>query len=390
MWLAEGNEGISKFETRRKQEASALPGFQGSGFEVCFHNGVKRLNSVDEVLEDSLGLLLKLDNITPLIKRLTEDYMLVQVEDRLDAKPLFQFFANEIAKLPLTPPRLQTTQSDRLTNPNHRLREPVSANPIMETETDDAPSEITNTQEEGDTAVSQSPMTQDAEKVPDNQEQQSPVTSDKGPQLPRHDVLAVNTWLDGRRKEPLLDMDAVLQELQNRDQLFVIDDSSSMREHTDYLYQTSRALIALASKVDPDRVEMVFTSNPSKFTKDRHRFLGGGPNHMVAKIASHFEKSSTTNGTNMESKMGQILTRVGDTMKPTSIYIMTDGVWQPSTLPGGGVEGPIKTLVQRLIGSSRAREFITLQFIRFGHDPIGRERLRYLDDDLPKLDGMLH
>ncbi|KAK8062152.1 serine/threonine protein kinase [Apiospora hydei] len=103
IWLAEGIDGIDNFEKRRKQETSTLPGFRGSGFETCFHNGVKRLNCVDEIHTESLGLLIRLDNITPLIKRLTEDYMLVHMENRLDAKPLFQFFVNEIAKLPPIP-----------------------------------------------------------------------------------------------------------------------------------------------------------------------------------------------------------------------------------------------------------------------------------------------
>ncbi|KAK7995766.1 hypothetical protein PG991_015233 [Apiospora marii] len=396
VWLSGGNEGIEAFEARRKQETSALPGFRGSGFEASFHNGVKRLSCVDEMLQESLGLLLKLDNITPLVKRLTEDYMLVQVENRLDAMPLGQFFRNEITKLlPTPPPPLQTTQSDWLTAPNGRPREPVSANPIMETETDDAPSEIPDNQDESNTAISQSPEAQDIKETPDNHVQQPAVTSDKGPELPLHSILAVNTWLDGREKETLLGMDGVLNELKNRDQLFVIDDSLSMREHKDHLYQTCRALIALATKVDPDRVEMVFTSNPTNFIKDRPRLfkngpnlLRAGPNHMVAKIRSHFEKSNTMNGTNMEAKMGQILTRVGESTKETSVYVMTDGVWEPSTLPGGGVEFPIKTLVRHLIESSRNRAFITLQFIRFGHDSVGAQRLRWLDDELPKLDGM--
>lgn len=342
---------------------------------------MKRLNCVDEVLDESLGLLLKLDSITPLVKRLTEDYMLVPVKDRLDAKPLYQFFANEIAKLlPTQPQRLQTTQSDWPSNPNGRPREPVSANPVLETPTDVAPGEIPNNQEEINGAISQSPKAQDVEKASEHREQQPSVTPNKGPELPLHSILAVNTWLDGKQKDTLLGMDGVLQELKNRDQLFVIDDSLSMREHKDHLYQTCRALIALAAKVDPDRVEMVFTSNPTNFIKDRPRLfkngpnlLRGGPNHMVGKIRSHFEKSTSMNGTNMEAKMGQILTRVGDSMKETSVYVMTDGVWEPSTLPGGCVEFPIKTLVRRLIESSRDRAFITLQFIRFGHSSVGAE-----------------
>ncbi|KAK8062153.1 kinase-like domain-containing protein [Apiospora hydei] len=177
------------------------------------------------------------------------------------------------------------------------------------------------------------------------------------------------------------------KEVDGRHLLFVIDDSSTMRGHKDHLYQTCRAMIAVASEVK--RVQMVFTSNPTTFIRDRHPFFGGGPKHMVGKIRKHFEQSSMVGTTNMESRMGKILDKVaGKNMKSTSIYIMTDGVWQPSEAPGGGVEVAIKTLVQRLKAESKYRDFITLQFIQFGEDGLGTGRLQYLDDDLPTLEGM--
>ncbi|KAK6836917.1 serine/threonine protein kinase [Apiospora arundinis] len=368
VWLAEDFEGIEAFEQRRKEETKNLPGFRGSGFEACFHNGVDRLECVDEVLTQAMGLLLRLDNITPLIKRLTETYMLVKMEVRQDAKPLYQFFVNEMANLqPIeaesADPRMEPDQETGISNP------PITPNDVNPT-----PSQSFESQREQD--------------VPKNTDQQIAVPANRGPQLHQITVLMVNSWLDAGRRDILPGMDEVLQELDGRDQLFVIDDSISMQRHKNLLLQTSRALIAMASEVDPDRVEMVFTSNLAKIITDRHPLIGGGPNHMVSKIRRHFGKSNLVNSTNMESKMGQILSRLWYSTKPTSIYIMTDGVWQPSTSPGGGVEDPIRNLVRRLFQNSRNREFITLQFIQFGHDPTGTERLRYLDDDLPKLDDM--
>ncbi|KAK6859083.1 serine/threonine protein kinase [Apiospora arundinis] len=391
VWLAEDFEGIEAFEQRRKEETKNLPGFRGSGFEACFHNGVDRLECVDEVLTQAMGLLLRLDNITPLIKRLTETYMLVKMEVRQDAKPLYQFFVNEMANLqPMSPlrPRIKAPSPQRPPTLEHLKRGAESADPRMEQDQETGISNPPSTQNDVNPTPSQSFESQREQDVPKNTDQQIAVRANRGPQLHQITVLMVNSWLDAGRRDILPGMDEVLQELDGRDQLFVIDDSISMQRHKNFLLQTSRALIAMASEVDPDRVEMVFTSNLAKIITDRHPLIGGGPNHMVSKIRRHFGKSNLVNSTNMESKMGQILSRLWYSTKPTSIYIMTDGVWQPSTSPGGGVEDPIRNLVRRLFQNSRNREFITLQFIQFGHDPTGTERLRYLDDDLPKLDDM--
>ncbi|KAK8859097.1 serine threonine kinase [Apiospora arundinis] len=395
VWLAEGIGGIETYETRRKQETSLLPNFRGSGFEACFHDGTNRLKCVDEVHNETRGLLLSLDNITPLIRRLTESYMLVPTNIRLDAMTLFHLFVNEITRLPPMPPaQLQTDVAPAPERPitiSDLDRGAFSAGPIMVSTDDNFPDQSHVTQNSNNAAATQSSKSRDSQEAPVSQCQETTVAANRDPKLPQISVIAVNSWVDARMKTKITGMDEVLLELEGREQLFVIDDSLSMRRHKDYLCHTSRALIAIASKVDPNRVEMVFTSNLSRFMKGRHRIFGflsgAGQNHMVDKIRSHFEKPSTVS-TNMESKIGQILTHVERTKKRTSIYIMTDGVWQPSASPGGGVEEPIRTLVRRMFKDSRNREFVTLQFIQFGNDLIGTERLRYLDDDLPKLEGM--
>ncbi|KAK7993275.1 hypothetical protein PG989_006656 [Apiospora arundinis] len=404
VWLAEGIEGIKAYESRRKQETSLLPGFRGSGFEACFHDGVERLKCVDEVHTEARGLLMSLDDITPLIQRLTETYMLVPADGRLDAKPLFQFFVNEIASLqPTSLPRLHTTtvpSSEMPITLGDLNSKPINAEPRLECAISYEPSSESGSiaQFEVNTTPSHPFWIQNTKETQDNnnqpavltinKSQSNDVAVNKGQQLPQITVLKVNSWLDAGGKGTLPGMEEVLQELDGRAQLFVIDDSSSMRRHKEFIIDISRALIAMARKVVPDRVEIVFTSNPAKFIKDKYYLLGRGPNHLVGKIRTHFSKSSTVNSTNMESRMGQILDQVGRSKKPTSVYIMTDGVWQPSSSPAGGLEVPIRNLVGRLVQSSRNRDFVTLQFIQFGHDLLGTERLRYLNDDLPQLEGM--
>lgn len=57
------------------------------------------------------------------------------------------------------------------------------------------------------------------------------------------------------------------------------------------------------------------------------------------------------------------------------------GVWQATNTVKCGVENPIKNLVKTMDDSRLGRTSVSLQFIRFGEDGLGKERLRYLDNE---------
>jgi hypothetical protein len=64
------------------------------------------------------------------------------------------------------------------------------------------------------------------------------------------------------------------------------------------------------------------------------------------------------------------------------IYVFTDGVWQGGLRPLGGVDEPIRIFVDRLKELGLLDTQVGIQFIRFGNDKRGMERLRKLDSDL--------
>jgi hypothetical protein len=63
-----------------------------------------------------------------------------------------------------------------------------------------------------------------------------------------------------------------------------------------------------------------------------------------------------------------------------NIYIFTDGIWSQGRDDLCGVQENIKVLVERLITAGKLKH-VGIQFIRFGDDPEGKERLRRLDDE---------
>jgi hypothetical protein len=58
-----------------------------------------------------------------------------------------------------------------------------------------------------------------------------------------------------------------------------------------------------------------------------------------------------------------------------------NGVWSQGEDDLCGVQEHIQILVNKLIDSGKLKH-VGIQFIRFGNDPAGKERLRRLDDEL--------
>lgn len=83
------------------------------------------------------------------------------------------------------------------------------------------------------------------------------------------------------------------------------------------------------------------------------------------------------------SALMRILASYSDALhkKPVTILILTDGIW--AGIPDKNVDTFIKSHIEVLrLGNAGHSRPVTFQFIRFGDDPAGMERLRRLDDDM--------
>ncbi|KAK8001158.1 hypothetical protein PG991_013380 [Apiospora marii] len=75
--------------------------------------------------------------------------------------------------------------------------------------------------------------------------------------------------------------------------------------------------------------------------------------------------------------------------KHQTIFVFTDGIWEGGN--EAGVESVIKSHMKKMgwfnsevVEQVQEQKPLSIEFIRFGHDPNGTERLRRLDDDLVK------
>lgn len=176
-------------------------------------------------------------------------------------------------------------------------------------------------------------------------------------------------------------------------QIFVIDDSTSMRtQHWDKVVETVYALGYLVKSADPDGVELFLTSRPSKVKRGAPKEIGS----LVRFLREQSQQAQIGN-CNMENSLSPILEHVKSGLKNskipklfqrsrrgTNVYILTDAIWEGGTRIQCGVEEPITGLVNTMRALGKTRTTVALQFIQFGDNEVGKQRLQYLDDTLGK------
>ncbi|KAG8164294.1 hypothetical protein KVR01_006212 [Diaporthe batatas] len=203
-------------------------------------------------------------------------------------------------------------------------------------------------------------------------------------------------WIDRKKRSgapPLPDYQRAMQEIDGREQIFVIDDSETMRQnHWDDVIDTVKALGYLVKHADPNGVELFVTSNPTRPRKSGAREIS-----TLVRWLDNPERRYPGGPCNMESSLSSILDHVKSGLKKgpgffqqtnrrgTSVYILTDAIWEGGTRKQCGVEDPIKDLVRKMQKLCKTRTTVALQFIQFGDDPLGKQRLQYLDDTLGKI-----
>lgn len=202
------------------------------------------------------------------------------------------------------------------------------------------------------------------------------------------------------------DLHGVPELLADRDQVFLIDDSVSMAPFAKSVSDTVAGLASVVKSVDPDGMELRFTSKPRTPYKGKH------VTDLLEIIASHKPLKS-------DCLMETALNVLMDSLVPSqerglslrhmvnratrnsskagiNVYILTNGVWSGGGSSGAaaqeppamfGVDESVKTVVQRLQKAGKNRSYLSLQFIRFGCDAAGKARLRYLDDKMKNIVG---
>ncbi|KAI1176695.1 kinase-like domain-containing protein [Nemania sp. FL0916] len=198
-----------------------------------------------------------------------------------------------------------------------------------------------------------------------------------------------------RARDTLPGMPEALKDLDNRDQCFIIDNSSSMTDHWVEVRRTALALFSIVQDLDPDGVEVICTNSGTQmnvkrcdkleeFLNDNGAHQGRMPCRMELRL-NEILPGLVIKATKSRTSIDRVFRK--QQIKGINVYVLTDGVWEDGDSDsaeerGGGVAQSIKNIIDRVKQSNQARTFLSIQFIRFGENSVGRARLQWLDDKL--------
>ncbi|KAH6894586.1 kinase-like domain-containing protein [Thelonectria olida] len=164
-----------------------------------------------------------------------------------------------------------------------------------------------------------------------------------------------------------------LQALGPREQLILIDDFASMKRHKHDVQVAARVISYYVKRVDPDKMELYFTSEVKPHQCQTSSALETAINNH------EFKTGCCSMRMNLSQILRNIVARPAFRTKAFSIYVFTDAEWEPGP---ARVDQVIAGAARKLQDEELPSEHIMIQFIRFGDSPVGRERLRHLDDDI--------
>ena len=160
-----------------------------------------------------------------------------------------------------------------------------------------------------------------------------------------------------------------------------------MKPYRDEVEMVLGLLWAMVSKHDPDGADLYITTDMKalkprtdlRVLQELHsRPAKDAPDmrHCFAQIIEKYQNQFGTR--NYMSKLFHWKDTPVKGPRKLSLYVLTNGVWQTKT----DLRQVIRTLVDHLIEHKLTNKQIGIQFIRFGNDERGMQRLEKLDSGL--------
>ena len=146
-------------------------------------------------------------------------------------------------------------------------------------------------------------------------------------------------------------------------------------------------LSSLTAPYDPDGLDLYFSTeagkqrpkSPEEFLRHLQDRPAKGLPDFRQRFATIIEKYQSKFGkTNTFSKWLHPKSMPSKGPRALSLYVLTDGIWDPNCT----LITEVKNLVGLLVAHNSPNKHVGIQFIRFGNDAVGRKRLRHLDDKL--------
>jgi hypothetical protein len=163
--------------------------------------------------------------------------------------------------------------------------------------------------------------------------------------------------------------------------IILIDDSESMRIMFGEVLKVVEVFVWLVKDFDSLGVDVRFASNPKK--GHTRTFLRPSTEKLMGPVRQLFNKNEADQYCNMKLVLNKIFAddKIVDPKCPTSVLVLTDGVWEGGPIQDSGVEKSISQVIEQMDEKGVSDTDFTFQFVRFGNNLDGLARLKYLDDE---------
>jgi hypothetical protein len=163
----------------------------------------------------------------------------------------------------------------------------------------------------------------------------------------------------------------------------LIDDSTSMRRHWENVLKVFETVPYIVKEADPDGFDLWFTGpgKPLKKCRDTTaplRAVETRKQQGTTDINDKLDRIFDDHIEALKKPRTGLFARLSKSVKPLSLYVFTDGVWEKDCNPGPLVEN----FVRQLESLGKVKGKVGIQFISFGKDPVGLERMELLDSGL--------
>lgn len=420
VWVEFGKRGLDEFWNSRLRETSQSDGHRELGHGACFHDGVKLLKCVGEDVADKLKRNRRIcDTITPAMVDLMVQCALVEENVRDRAQQLIGKMKMQkcLPPEPVTPKTAQPVAEHSDANTTGRFSSETQLSGQMHRQ--GPGSNFSNNLSRNNTVavVTTGPIKRPAvEKSETFPTGNSPLVNGSnsvrsGMTVSNITAQALSTkvtikdvvkWIEDTKRgieTQLPGWDSARKLLGGRDFFLIIDNSKFMQEEKKEVLKVVKALSYLLKKLDRDGIEVACTSSPGNMKRynsatDIERFISNefhsghdtdcniehALNVVVDKVKNKYLRQSRSFRL---SRIGTFPSN-SSTTDGISIFVFTNGQWDSSETGRCGADQSIRRLITEMETRNASRTQICFQFIRFGNSETGRQRLRFLDDDLGK------
>ncbi|KAL8649187.1 MAG: hypothetical protein Q9210_004551 [Variospora velana] len=197
-----------------------------------------------------------------------------------------------------------------------------------------------------------------------------------------------HSWKERKKRgeHPILPGSENLASLNERDHIFLVDNSETMKQYKKHIADVVSLLAYIVKDSDDDGLDIHFTQSAYKINSKRSTEISSaiyqqpyiGISDMRGRLGTILQEHINRFGapvTPSRSRFGR--QRSPHPQKRLSFYILTDAKWQPTDV--GEI---IKDMVQKMKAKGLPKEHVGIQFIRFGEDQASIDKLDELDHGL--------